>query len=87
MTKVCSSCGKEKDISEFRLNKEGRYKWPRSKCKTCEGIYNAAYKSINKERFNGYQAKARKKRAVIAEMKKLAASVGLSISVFAARND
>jgi len=49
-TRVCTRCGEEKLLDEFRFAKRsGNYKTPRSRCRQCERELDAAYRSRMRE--------------------------------------
>jgi hypothetical protein len=50
-TKVCSKCGQEKPLSDFRLAnvRESRKKWYRNECKSCERLYNKGRQNAHKQ--------------------------------------
>lgn len=42
-TKICSKCGKELPVDQFRFGSSNGYKYYRSECKTCEKEYRKSY--------------------------------------------
>jgi len=49
LTKVCTKCKKEKELSEFNYHPTCKYN-KNSKCKTCEKEYKLKYKQNNKDK-------------------------------------
>ena len=62
--KKCYSCGKEKSLAEFPVNRK-RADGRGSMCRTCKKAYNAAYYSDTKDRHN--PARASRRRQLRAE--------------------
>ena len=42
-TKICSKCGKELPVDQFRFGSSNGYKYYRSECKECEKKYRKSY--------------------------------------------
>ena len=53
MVRMCSMCYEVKDISEYKLKKDGEKQYYNHYCNKCQRIYNAeymrAYREINTE--------------------------------------
>lgn len=49
-SKVCTKCGDEKLVQEFRLHKSNGYEYHKSICKSCERENNKIYREKNKEK-------------------------------------
>jgi hypothetical protein len=49
-SKVCTKCGDEKLVQEFRLQKSNGYEYHKSICKSCELENNKIYREKNKEK-------------------------------------
>lgn len=60
MTKTCTKCKKEKELSEFTKEKKGKY-GVRSKCKECANKYTREYKKNNREKISEGNKKYRKR--------------------------
>lgn len=48
--KVCTKCGNDKLLQEFRLQKSNGYEYHKSICKSCERKNNKVYREKNKEK-------------------------------------
>jgi hypothetical protein len=53
MKKICTSCGIEKELSEFNKHKSYKY-GVRAQCRDCEKIYKKGYRKNNKKKINKY---------------------------------
>ena len=42
-TKICSKCGKELPVDQFRFGSSNGYRYYRSECKMCEKEYQKSY--------------------------------------------
>ena len=58
LTKVCTECKIEKELTEFYKHKGGKH-GVKGKCKKCHDIKSKEYRETHKERFNEYQKKYR----------------------------
>ncbi len=54
-TRICTKCGVEKNINEFRMKKSKGKLRRYSQCKECESEYNKQYNEANKERREQYR--------------------------------
>lgn len=49
-SKVCTKCGEDKSLQEFRMQKSNGYEYYKSICKSCERENNKVYREKNKEK-------------------------------------